>query len=199
MKKIIFLILLICLSTISYSNEITKDKQMLLFYVTLDDSVMLFRKDSAWLNKDNCFELHIDTIETNEILKFKNNPPYFFYRGIIFSDKQLFELSEYKNLLEYKIKFIDFSPIASVIIDGTNTESQCIHKNKYSGNFLSSYWMCYKNHINNDNLNWKRDKELYGLYDDWLINLNCSVCNNKNECIVLNDVIWILRYRSFIK
>jgi len=140
LKTILVLTILIgmcgCFNKISQNK--TAEPQKLLLVATLDDSVILHRNDTAWIENASCIELRIDTINTSEIIKDKKRDDLFIYRGNSYERSQLFSLSEYENLKKYKIiSFRLGSALIGYYLDPLN-DGRCFQEN--SKKHLHAYY-----------------------------------------------------------
>ncbi|MBW6482691.1 MAG: hypothetical protein K0B10_06485 [Vicingaceae bacterium] len=153
-------------------NKTIKPKKLLLV-ATLDDSVVLHRNDTVWIEKASCIELRIDTINTSEIKKYKKRDDLFIYRGNSYERSQLFSLSEYDNLKSHKItSFYLVSAMISYIVNPFN-QGNCFEK--YTKQKLQSYYNRFE-----ERTMWK-DVKIYIT--------DITVLSDEGNKIIVNDIV----------
>lgn len=139
-NKLIFgLLLFFCFASFDTVIAKSNDKKMLLIYVTLNDVIQINSKDTNWLSKDNCFELHIDTIYLKEIKEVADSA-IFIYRNKVFKNNQLFELKKINYLSKFKIKSFSIEGQPQIIKPFENIiEINCISNELKK--YLIDYWI----------------------------------------------------------
>ena len=102
-----------------------------------------------FVSKDYCIQLNLDTINKSEIVKHKTSNKVFLYQNKIFHKRQLFQVSKYQELIEYKISSFKVGAILNIDIKQAKGEGNCL--NQYQKWFLHNYGK--KPKLSNDQLN----------------------------------------------
>ena len=130
--KVNLRLLIICFLSFSInsfsqkSHERKLDKEMLLVYATINDSVQLFRPDTNWLNKSVCIKLKADTISTDSISRVNPKSNNFFYQGNIYNYNQLYSLSSGNPINHFIINFFTVEPAGRFLPENIKTNANCL-------------------------------------------------------------------------
>lgn len=99
-----------------YGQEITETNKKLLVFVKFENNNTFNVADSlSHFTEEKCLKIYIDTISTSGIETVKHKKDIFKYNNNFYSKKQLFPVSAYKDLLEFKI--IKFTVSTSLLTD----------------------------------------------------------------------------------
>ncbi len=149
-KKIVFLLgilLAITYFSIGMKKNVANQKVKLILYAVIDDSIELHEKDTAWLERDICLILKIDSVDSKLLLPCKNRSDRFYYRGSLFSKSQLFEPKEYAILKKMTISAFDVFIAGRVEPQSVTSVSNCLNseQKKYIKTYFQTFGLRHGN------------------------------------------------------